>query len=255
MTARDINIIRELAKQYMEVAMSDRHVRMRRRFRDTNDLKIVRPPVLIDEIPWHEMNYEGALDCVCEDDGLRGVEYELRVALYREKYFKCDNLIEPCWVVHKSYSNTGIGFEIKEDQLAVDKNNGIVSHRYYDVFEDEAVLEQYHDPVITPYPENDEKNMANMQEIFPERFFGRKHNSFTERKLVSIERDMGKCILCNLCVRTCKEEAEKGILGLVGRGFKTVIKPEFENSEVTDFCKNCKKCAEICPTGALKIIE
>ena len=96
---------------------------------------------------------------------------------------------------------------------------------------------------------------ANLKPIFPERFAGKIHESFVERKLVSIERDQGKCILCNLCVRTCKEEAEKGILGLVGRGFKTVIKPEFENSEATDFCKNCKKCAEICPTGALKIIE
>ena len=96
---------------------------------------------------------------------------------------------------------------------------------------------------------------ANLKPVFPERFSGEKHESFTERKLLSIERDQGKCILCNLCVRTCKEEAEKGILGLVGRGFKTVIKPEFENSGVLDFCKDCKKCAEICPTGALKILE
>ncbi len=96
---------------------------------------------------------------------------------------------------------------------------------------------------------------ANLRPIFPERFKGEKHESFVERKLVSIERDQGKCILCNLCVRTCKEEAKKGILGLVGRGFKTVIKPEFENMEVLDFCKNCKKCAEICPTGALEIID
>ena len=96
---------------------------------------------------------------------------------------------------------------------------------------------------------------ANMQEIFPERFFGKKHNSFTERRLVSIERDMGKCILCNLCVRTCSEEVKKGVLGLVGRGFDTVIKPEFDSSETLDFCRKCHKCADICPTGALKIIK
>ncbi len=96
---------------------------------------------------------------------------------------------------------------------------------------------------------------ANLQPINPEKFRGEIHESFVERKLVSIERDQGKCILCNLCVRTCKEEAQKGILGLVGRGFKTVIKPEFDNRETVEFCKNCKKCAGICPTGALKIIE
>ena len=77
-------VVRELAKQVMEIAMSEKHVRMRRRFRDTNDLKPVRPPLIIEEIPWHEMNRGGELDCVCEDGRLRGMEYSLRVALYRE---------------------------------------------------------------------------------------------------------------------------------------------------------------------------
>ena len=161
----DITIIRELAKQYMEVALSDKHVRMRQRFRDTNDLKIVRPPVIMDEIPWHEMNYEGALDCICQDDALRGIEWGLRMWLFREKYFKCDNFIEPVWRVYKSYSDTGIGFSVREDRLAVDDRNSIVSHHYHDVFEDERELEKYHDPVITPYPEQDKATVARLQEI------------------------------------------------------------------------------------------
>lgn len=96
---------------------------------------------------------------------------------------------------------------------------------------------------------------ANLQPIVPEKFRGSEHQSFTERKLVVIERDQGKCILCNLCVRACKEDAQKGILGLVGRGFNTVIKPEFDDPETISVCKNCRKCADICPTGALKILE
>ena len=95
---------------------------------------------------------------------------------------------------------------------------------------------------------------ANLDPINPDRLAGAKHECFKEERLVSIERDQGKCILCNLCVRTCKEEAQKGILGLVGRGFKTVIKPEFDNPETISVCKDCMKCANICPTGALKIL-
>ena len=95
---------------------------------------------------------------------------------------------------------------------------------------------------------------ANLEPISPDRLAGRKHECFKETRIVSIERYQGKCILCNLCVRTCKEEAQKGILGLVGRGFKTVIKPEFEDNDVIAGCKDCLKCANICPTGALKIL-
>ncbi len=95
---------------------------------------------------------------------------------------------------------------------------------------------------------------ANFDPIEPDRLAGEKHQCFKETRLVTIERDQGKCMLCNMCVRTCKEIAGESILGLVGRGFKTVIKPEFENSDRIAVCKDCRKCAEVCPTGALKIL-
>ncbi|MBQ7810614.1 MAG: FAD-dependent oxidoreductase [Clostridia bacterium] len=96
---------------------------------------------------------------------------------------------------------------------------------------------------------------ANRYVINPYRFEGVKHKTFVEESLVSIERNQGKCILCSLCVRVCDEVAKKGILGLVGRGFETTIKPEFNNSETIQCCLTCRKCAEACPTGALKILN
>ena len=92
-------------------------------------------------------------------------------------------------------------------------------------------------------------------DINPDRLAGAKHQCFTERKLQIIERDQGKCVLCNLCVRTCEENAKKGILGLVGRGFDTVVKPEFQDPAVIAGCKDCLMCANVCPTGALKILK
>lgn len=111
----------------------------------------------------------------------------------------------------------------------------------------ECGCHDYHDCKLIKY--------ANQYDIDPARFKGEKHNIPKETKLVAIERDQNKCVLCNLCVRTCSEKVQKGILGLVGRGFTTVIKPEFNSPDVTDYCKNCLECVNACPTGALKILK
>lgn len=110
----------------------------------------------------------------------------------------------------------------------------------------ECGCHDYHDCKLIRY--------ANDYDVHPERFAGDKHNCPRENKLVYIERDQNKCILCNLCVRVCDEEVGKALIGLVGRGFTTVIKPELADSSVIEFCKNCQKCVKSCPTGALKTL-
>ncbi len=96
---------------------------------------------------------------------------------------------------------------------------------------------------------------ANCDAICPERLKGDYHPGFVENRLVAIERNQRKCISCNLCVRTCDENAGRGILGLVGRGYTTVIKPEFNDPATIAGCADCHLCADICPTGALRIIK
>ena len=96
---------------------------------------------------------------------------------------------------------------------------------------------------------------TNLYEVNPGRFAGDKRHSGSEKKLVVIERNEGKCILCGLCVRICEEVAGEGLLGLVGRGFSTVIKPEFRDSAKIAKCVDCCACAYACPTGALKILK
>ena len=159
MTQNEKFIVRELAKQYMEMAASERQQKMNKRMKATNDLELVRPPVLLDEMPWYQLDIDGELTCLCEDKRARAVEYEFRKAIYRWKHIKADTLFEPFYRVKMSYDSTGIGISAKEDILRTDDTNNIVSHSYEDLLEEEGSEELIKMPTFTARPDKDEANM------------------------------------------------------------------------------------------------
>ena len=157
MTQKDKHIIRELARLCMEIASGETQQKMNDRMKATNDLKLVRPPVLLDEIPWYQINIDDELTCQCEDPRVRAVEYEFRKMLYRRKHFRADTLFEPFFRVTKAYDSTGIGLEIKEEIKRTDDTNNIVSHCYEDLLENEDALDLIKIPTFTARPDKDEE--------------------------------------------------------------------------------------------------
>lgn len=94
--------------------------------------------------------------------------------------------------------------------------------------------------------------LANEYDVKPDRFAGEKSKIEFNDDHPFIVRDPNKCILCGLCVRACDEVMGVGALGLVHRGFDTVVKPALENPLVESGCISCGQCVSVCPTGALQ---
>ncbi|MGA6994249.1 MAG: molybdopterin-dependent oxidoreductase, partial [Candidatus Deferrimicrobiaceae bacterium] len=66
-----------------------------------------------------------------------------------------------------------------------------------------------------------------------------------------IAYDANKCILCGRCIRVCEDVLDRPVLGFVGRGFDTTVKPAMGRPLAESACNACGACVESCPTGAL----
>lgn len=146
---QDEIILRKLAREYAIAAADERNWENRRLHTAVNDLKMIRPVVLISEIPFHELNFDGSLTLQCQDPVLRSAEEFLRKQLFQWKYFPADMILPPYLPVQKIMHSTGNGWTVSEEILATDSKNHIVSHKYHDLLEDESALEQFHLPVVT----------------------------------------------------------------------------------------------------------
>lgn len=146
---QDSVILRELANEYMLIACGADQENVWQLHADVNDLCPQRPIVLISELPWHELNGDGFLTLRCQDPDLQRIEDYFRKTIFQHKYFPGDMMVKPYCPVDKVIRTTGIGVEVKEETLATDRNNGVVSHRYENQFQTMEDVEKLHNPVIT----------------------------------------------------------------------------------------------------------
>ena len=78
----------------------------------------------------------------------------------------------------------------------------------------------------------------------------RRHRVDNSHPLITL--DPNKCILCGRCIRTCSDIVGLAVLGFVGRGFATTVRPALGRSMAESSCISCGACVEGCPTGALE---
>lgn len=127
----EIRVLRQLASRYYDLAMNDENFEKMALHRASNDLvKGTRPVVLLNEIPWDELEPAEELRPVCEDPVLRQVETQIRRTLFQKKYFPGDMVITPFIGVNKVVLDENQG--LKPLYTAVDRKAGsnVKAHQF-----------------------------------------------------------------------------------------------------------------------------
>jgi len=161
---KDNIILRSLANEYFEIANSDKNRQNILLHKKVNDLKHSRPIVLIDEIPWHEMNINNELTLQCEDEYLKGLEFYFRSNIFKWKHMPADMVLQPYFGVGKIIHSTGIGVgQVLNDEHG---QNDIKSHKFADQIETEEDLNKLHFETISYDKSTTRKNFEIVANIF-----------------------------------------------------------------------------------------
>jgi len=163
---RDMEILRELAREYAEFALSGHCLDMPERYRKHNALEIVRPPVLIFEQPWGEFGHYDEMKLTCEDPQYRSAERTMRAALFQKKYFLGDYIVHPYFRSPVCLTDTGIGISPEEDLIPSNTGTAVKSHGYKDVFPDEDALDKICMPEIGINQSETNRWLSFSEEIF-----------------------------------------------------------------------------------------
>ena len=85
--------------------------------------------------------------------------------------------------------------------------------------------------------------------------FKGEQSTYKKDSTLSIERDMDKCVMCRRCETMCNSIQSVGALSAVNRGFEAVVSPAFEQALADSSCINCGQCVQVCPVGALTLVD
>ena len=94
-------------------------------------------------------------------------------------------------------------------------------------------------------------NQLGVDHVILERNFTREEIDSTHDFLVI---DRNRCILCTRCIRICDETEGVHTLDLQWRGKNAQVIMDLDNKWIDSCsCTSCRKCAKVCPVGAIYI--
>ena len=146
---KDIQALRKLAQAYADAAALPVQQEKRRLWLKLNHLHMERPMLLIDQIPWNEMDVDGSLQCEVQDPYWRNVEWELRCALYKFRHMPADMVLDPYICLPRPIHQSGWGIETQTSrQIELELGSSAPSREFVNQIECMEDLEKIHMPQI-----------------------------------------------------------------------------------------------------------
>lgn len=163
----DFQILRQLAGEYAEYALSDHNLAIPNRYRDLNSLRHdVRPPVLVFEEPWGEFHHD-ELKLQCQEPQHRKLEERLRQDLFKLRHHRGDYAVKPYAEAAVAIHHSGCGFDFTDERTIESMTGSSISaHSYVDQLPDESALEKFRMPEISINQEQTASNIELATQVF-----------------------------------------------------------------------------------------
>ena len=163
-SVNDRETLRTLAQKYMGYALSAENDENRRLWQALNRLKMEKPMITIDQMPWNELDVDGFLRCTVENRYFRGVEWMLRSEIYKWEHLRADMVLNPYILLPRPVRDTGWGIGNKLGDTRA--SGSVTSRTFVNQFEEMEDVAKIQMPVLSIDRAEEAEILGTAEEIF-----------------------------------------------------------------------------------------
>ena len=161
----DKRILRGLGEKYMGYASLSVQAKKREQWIAHNSRESRRPMVLIDQMPWNELDIDGSLICRVQDPYFKQVEWMLRSEIYKWEHLPVDMVLNPYIEIPRLIEDSGYGVMAQVERLE-QGDSGVYAQHFTNMFTEPEDVEKIKDPVVTVDRDGEREKMEIACEIF-----------------------------------------------------------------------------------------
>lgn len=166
LSQHDKDILKDLGYRIARISSDPQNQINAKNWTLLNDKKSVKPMVWINEVPWHEMNYNDELTLCCEHPWAKNLEDELKKTIYQWNHFRGDMVVNPYISCPLAIHSTDFGIVEDVDIAKTDEENDIYSRHYHIQISEPEDIEKIQMPKITHFEKATEYSYQAMQDVF-----------------------------------------------------------------------------------------